>query len=282
MANILLKIAYDGSAFHGWQRQPADRTVQGVLEDALGGLLGGPAQLDGTSRTDAGVHALGQRATLRAGREGGGGRIPVDRIPLAVNPKLPPDVVVLEAEEMPEGFHARFSATAKTYVYRFAVLSPQALHSPHRALDSAPHPSQLFLRNYAYILKRPLNTSMMSEAAERLVGTHDFACFQAAGGTPRETTVRTVFGTDVRERTAVDVAGNEYGAIEFEVTGDGFLYNMVRIMAGTLAEIGLGGAEGAPAETMDRVIASCDRAFAGPTAPPQGLYLKEVFFREMG
>ena len=251
--NILLKIAYDGSGFHGWQRQPGERTVQGVLEEALGGILGVPFSLEGTSRTDAGVHALGQRATLR-----GSFGIPTGRIPLAAN-NLLSDVMVISAEEKPEGFHARFDAVGKTYVYRFAICPD----------------TPVFLRNYACLLKERPNTGNMAEAAKRIEGTHDFACFQSAGGTPRETTVRTVFAIDVREFTREDPAGGGHPEIEIAVTGDGFLYNMVRIIAGTLAEAGCG--KLAPKE-IDSIIASKDRSRAGATAPPQGLYLKEVFY----
>ena len=248
-----MRIAYDGSRFHGWQKQPGKRTVQGVLEEALERVCAVPVSLEGTSRTDAGVHALGQCATLR-----GNFGIPVERIPFAAN-NLLADAMILGAEEKPEGFHARFSAAGKTYVYRFAI--------------APPHP--VFLRNYASLLANAPNTGNMVEAAKYMEGTHDFACFQAAGGTPRETTVRTVFAVRVREGMGTDPGGNSYDTIEAEVTGDGFLYNMVRIMAGTLADVGFG--KLAPND-VNRMIASKDRKEAGPTAPPQGLYLREVYF----
>jgi len=256
-ANILLKVAYDGSGFHGWQRQPAQRTVQGVLEEAIGSLCNTPVRIEGTSRTDAGVHALGQRATLR-----GDFGIPTNRIPVAAN-NLLRDITVLGAEEKEEGFHARYSAVAKTYIYRFAVAPP----------------IPVFLKNYACLLAEGPNTDRMNDAAKRLRGTYDFACFQAAGGVLRETTVRTIFGAEVRKAKEKDLAGNEYDIVEIEVTGDGFLYHMVRIIAGTLASIGSGHI--APDE-IEGVIASRDRKRAGPTAPPQGLYLKEVFYDKAG
>jgi len=253
MTNILLKIAYDGSGFHGWQKQPGVRTVQGELEEKLDAVLRAPVSLEGTSRTDAGVHALGQCATLR-----GDFGIPTDRIPVAAN-NLLTDVCVLGAEEKPEGFHARFDAVGKTYCYRFAV-------SP---------PNEVFLRNYACLLANSPDLDNMSAAAARIEGTRDFACFQAAGGTERESTVRTIFSVRVSEGKGTDPAGVYYDTIAIEVTGDGFLYNMVRIIAGTLLEAGYG--KIAPAE-IDRIISAKDRAQAGPTAPPEGLYLKEVYY----
>jgi len=255
MNNILLTIAYDGSGFHGWQKQPGVRTVQGELEEKLDAVLRTPVFLEGTSRTDAGVHALGQSATLR-----GDFGVPTDRIPVAVN-NLLTDVRVLSAEEKPEGFHARFDAAGKTYSYRCAV-------SP---------PNGIFLRNYACLLAKSPNIDNMSKAAGYMEGTHDFACFQAAGGTERESTVRTIFSARVKEGKGTDPAGDCYDTVEIEVTGDGFLYNMVRIACGTLLEAGYG--KIAP-EEIENVISGRDRAGAGPTAPPEGLYLKKVFYDE--
>ena len=257
MRNILLTIAYDGSRFHGWQRQPGVRTVQGILDEALERITGGPVKLEGTSRTDAGVHAFGQRATLK-----GCFGIPAGRLPFALNNILQ-DVSILAAEEKPEGFHARFDAKGKTYIYRFAVAPSDA--------------GAVFLRGYACILKDRPNASMMSEAAKYITGTHDFACFQASGGLPRETTIRTVFGLNISETKKNDIAGNIYEEVEISVTGDGFLYNMVRIIAGTLEDVGFEKIR--PAE-IESIIASGDRARAGVTAPPQGLYLAKVHFDE--
>ena len=255
MSNILLKIAYDGSKFHGWQKQPEQRTVQGFLEEVLGKVCGTPVSLDGTSRTDAGVHALCQCATLR-GEFG----IPTEKIPVAAN-NLMKDVTILSAEEKPEGFHARFDAAGKTYLYRFAI-NPTIT---------------VFLRDYVYILAKRPNVVNMVEAARYMEGTHDFACFQAEGGTPRETTVRTIFNVSTREVSRMDSAGNAYDAVEIYVTGDGFLYNMVRIIAGTLVDVGFG--KIVP-ESIEGIIIGKDRSKAGPTVPPQGLYLKEIFFEK--
>jgi len=253
MNNILLKITYDGSKFHGWQRQPGQRTVQGELEEVLEKVCGIPVALEGSSRTDAGVHALGQCATFR-GEFG----IPVSKIPLAAN-NLLKDAEILFAEEKPDGFHARFSATGKTYLYRFAI-NPEV---------------KVFLHDYVYLLAKRPNVDNMLEAAKNMEGTHDFACFQAAGGNVRETTVRTIFETGLDQVTRTDSAGNMYEAVELCVTGDGFLYNMVRIIAGTLTDAGFSRIK---PKDISEIIASKDRSKAGPTAPPGGLYLKEVYF----
>ena len=254
-SNLLLKIAYDGSGFHGWQRQPGLRTVQGVLEEKLETVFHVPVLLEGTSRTDTGVHALGQCATLR-----GDFGIPFARIPLAAN-NLLSDIRILSAEEKPSGFHARFDAIGKTYIYRFAV-------SP---------PGEIFLRNYAYLLAKSPNIGNMSESAKYMEGTLDFASFQAAGGTERETTVRTLHSVRIKTGVGTDPSGGSYETVDIEVTGDGFLYNMVRIIAGTLLEAGFGRIS--PKE-IKNIITAKNRAKAGPTAPPQGLYLKEVYFGE--
>jgi tRNA pseudouridine38-40 synthase len=251
LRNILLTIAYDGSGFHGWQRQPAARTVQGVLEEALARVTGQDITLAGTSRTDAGVHALGQRATLR-----GDFGIPTDRIATAVN-NLTDDVKILHAEDRPEGFHARYDATGKTYVYRMTVLEGD---------DEKAQAQRIFLRKYRYLLKDVPNTDKMYEAAKAIEGQHDFASFRAAGGTSVESTVRTVHSIRIaREEKEISIA----------VTGDGFLYNMVRILAGTLLEVGRGTRD---ATGIGETLGARDRSRAGHTAPACGLYLKEVYF----
>lgn len=253
MRNILLKIEYDGTEFSGWQRQPQPevRTVQDELEETLSRLCGQKIQIDGTGRTDAGVHALAQCATF-SGEFG----IPTDRLVKAANDILADSrqkggpVRIISAEEVPEGFHARFSAEGKTYVYRI-----------YNAPDMP-----VFLRNYRYHVKKPLDTDAMRKAAAAFPGKRDFEAFMAMGSTPQETTVRTIFGVNIETR------GVE---IDISVTGDGFLYNMVRIIAGTLVDVGLGRI---PAEDVPGIIAGCDRQRAGHTAPPQGLYMAEVYF----
>lgn len=255
--NILLTISYDGTCFSGWQRQPDRRTVQGELEKALSFVTGQKVEINGTSRTDAGVHAIGQRASFK-----GCFGIPTERIPLAVNNLLAGaqgsgyscgDIRITAAEEMPADFHARFDSKGKTYRY---------------LIRCGDHPD-VFSRNYCCQIKQSLDIEAMRKAAALIEGTHDFACFQAAGGTPRETTVRTVYDLTIQE-TAPDT-------IAIEVTGDGFLYNMVRIIAGTLMEVGYGRKK--PEEIAD-ILASGDRQKAGHTAPPQGLYLVEIYYNE--
>lgn len=252
--NFLLTIEYDGTGFSGWQRQPDKPTVQGTLEKALSAVLGREIRVNGTSRTDAGVHAYGQRASFR-GEFG----IPADKLAFAVNNRLaggmkgkniPGPVRITEVKEMPLDFHARFDAKGKTYIYRIRNCSVP----------------DVFQRNYCYQIPQSLDVQAMAAAAELITGTHDFACFQASGGNERETTVRTVYQLEVlREGQDVYLA----------VTGDGFLYNMVRIITGTLVEAGLGKRDPA---SVAAVIESGDRKNAGHTAPPQGLYLKKIYY----
>lgn len=248
--NILLTIQYDGSGFSGWQIQPGSRTVQGDIQSCLGRICGAPVKINGTSRTDAGVHALGQRATfcLETG-------IPVERLKPVMNSMLPGDIKITEAVEMPEDFHARFNSKGKKYIYRIMNLAEK----------------DVFKRNFYYYVDRELDIEKMREAASRIVGTHDFECFMAMGSTPQKTTVRTIYSYEI------ETAERENGAkeIELAVSGDGFLYNMVRIMTGTLVEIGLGKKK---PEDIDRMIETGKRSLAGHTAPPQGLYLAEVFY----
>ena len=252
--NFLLTIEYDGSEFSGWQRQPDRRTVQGELERALSKVCGGSVQINGSSRTDAGVHGLGARASFR-GEYG----IPTDRLKLAANNILAGgknlaaqigDVRILDVQEMPLEFHARFDAKGKKY--RYVILN-----------DSN---QDIFRRKYCYQIAKPLDMEAMRRAAEHIVGTHDFACFQSAGGQERETTVRTVYSLELFQK------GSD---IWIEIAGDGFLYNMVRIIAGTLVEVGLGYRK--PGDLAE-IIESKDRKQAGHKAPAEGLYLVEVYY----
>ncbi len=252
--NILLTIEYDGSCFSGWQRQPKARTAQGELERVLSKLCACEISVNGTSRTDAGVHALGQRASFK-----GNFGIPTDRIMGAANNLLAGgqnaqnavgDMRITEVREMPMDFHARFDSKGKTYRY---------------VISNGEEPD-IFRRNYCCYVAKPLTLEKMKKAAEQIVGTHDFRCFQAAGGNERLTTVRTIHKLDIHQ---------EGKDVIIEVTGDGFLYNMVRIMAGTLIEVGLG--KKSP-EDIPKIIESKDRQKAGHTAPAGGLYLMEIFY----
>lgn len=255
MANVLIKIEYDGSQFSGWQKQPKNRTVQGEIEHVLRYIAMEAVPIHGTSRTDAGVHALGQCASFEWNCN-----MPVEKLPEVMNRRFgaggtgrsgaPGDIRILSAEVMPEDFHARYSCRGKTYRY---------------IIDKT---GDIFRRHYAYMCPEAgdLDIVKMRAAAEHIVGTHDFKCFETSGGTPRETTVRTISSLSIEETER---------EIIIEITGDGFLYNMVRIIVGTLCEIGLGKRS---ADDVPGMIESRSRANAGFTAPPQGLYLKEIYF----
>ena len=253
--NVLIKIEYDGTDFSGWQIQPHARTVQGEIEHVLRYIAGHDIHIHGTSRTDSGVHALGQCASFDWDCP-----MPVEKLPEVMNRRFgaggtgrsgaPGDIRILSAEVMDEGFHARYSCRGKTYRY---------------VIDKT---GDIFLRKRAfqYPGAEELDTDAMREAASHITGTHDFKCFETAGGTPRESTVRTISALEISEDDA---------SVTIEITGDGFLYNMVRIIAGTLVEVGDGRRK---AEDLPLIIESRDRANAGFTAPPQGLYLKEIYF----
>ncbi len=291
--SVLLTIEYDGTGFSGWQRQPEARTVQGTVERVLTDLIGEPVTIDGVSRTDAGVHALNQKAVFRADL-----RIPLEKLAKVVNDRLQGrpetrtengDIRIAGAEEVPDGFSLRQHVAGKTYRYSIR----NACEMP------------VFDRNYRYHIRQSLDVLRMREAAEYIRGTHDFSCFQAAGGEPGKTTVRTISDITIREepvqsiapggedpelsrQSAGDPAGHpadsaanscEPRDIHIDITGDGFLYNMVRIIAGTLVEAGLG--KRAP-EDIKETIESRDRAKAGHTAPPQGLCLMKVFLTGSG
>ena len=254
--NILITIEYDGSDFCGWQIQPNVRTVQGDLEKVLTRVCGAPVKLNGTSRTDAGVHALGQRASFK-----GSYGIPPDKIAEAANNILAGgrktassvgDVKITDVKEVPADFHARFSSRGKKY--RYVIYNGGNV--------------DIFRRNYCYQVMAKLDTDSMNKACSYIKGTHDFAVFQASGGPKKKTTVRTVHSLDVF-RKGEDVI--------IEITGDGFLYNMVRIITGTLVEVGLGKRQ--PQDVRD-MIDSKDRKQAGHTAPPEGLYLVEVYYEQ--
>ena len=253
--NVLIKIEYDWTYFSGWQIQPKARTVQGEIEHVLKYIANADVHIHGTSRTDAGVHALGQCASFDWESP-----MPVEKLPEVMNRRFgaggtgrsgaPGDIRILSADVMPEGFHARYSCRGKTYRY---------------LIDKT---GDIFLRHTAfqYPGAESLDIGAMKQAAALICGTNDFKCFETAGGTPRESTVRTV--------SALSIEADDK-QITFEITGDGFLYNMVRIIIGTLVEVGDGRKQ---ASDIPDIIESRDRGRAGFTAPPQGLYLKEIYF----
>jgi len=237
-------VQYDGTDYAGFQVQPDQRTVQQELEDALARLLGETVRVTAASRTDAGVHALGQVVSFATESA-----IPAERIPRALSDLLPVAVSCVAAEDCPPSFHPRFEARSKLYTYRIL----------NRATPSP------FICRYAWHVPDALDVGAMREGAGYVVGTHDFAAFRAAGSAVRDTR-RTVSRLDVE--TDADI-------IEARIEGDGFLYMMVRIIIGTLAEVGRG--RMSPAE-VGEIIAGRDRHSAGPTAPPQGLCLVRVTY----
>jgi tRNA pseudouridine38-40 synthase len=248
--HICLVVEYDGTALCGWQRQANGPTVQGHLEAALGKLLAHEARVVGASRTDAGVHARGQVASFRTERP-----IPVHGIRRGLNSLLPPAIAIADAAEVPDDFHPRFSATGKHY--RYLVLTRRE-RSPR-------------LRDRAWHRPGALDLAAMRQAGAALIGEHDFAAFRAAGCTARRT-VRRI------DEIAIDVAidpaePGSPGLLAFDVRGNAFLRNMVRIVVGTLVEVGAGRR---PVEQVSEILASRDRTRAGITAPPQGLELVSV------
>lgn len=244
---IRITLAYDGTDYVGWQRQSEGVSVQGLLEDALRPIEGAAVTVQGAGRTDAGVHALGQVASFRLTAS-----IETETVARALNAVLPPDVRVLDAREASDDFHARFSATGKTYEYRI-VNGPVA--SP-------------FVRRYVWHVIPRINLAAMRTASQVLVGTHDFAAFQGAG-TSVASSERTVRRLEWRGGEEAD------NPLVMEIEGDGFLRHMVRNIAGTLVEIGLGRW---PAGDMHRILTSRDRHQAGTTAPPSGLFLTRVLY----
>jgi tRNA pseudouridine38-40 synthase len=242
--NFRLLLEYDGAGFAGWQVQPGPhRTVQGVVQAAVARITSQRVRVVGSGRTDAGVHAEGQVASVAVDTALG-----ADRLRLALNGVLPPDVAVLEASIAPAGFDARRDARSK--VYRYAVWNGP-IRSPLRA-------------SRALCLQRRLDLPALRAAAEAVVGTHDFAGFQAAGSNVR-TTERTLL--------RVEVAGEAGGAVELWFEGTGFLRHMVRNLAGTLLEIGSGRRD---PSAMTAILAARDRRLAGPTAPAHALTLIRV------
>lgn len=256
--NVAICVEYDGSSYFGWQKQPDRRTVQGEIEAMLTDFFDEEITVNGSGRTDAGVHALAQVANFnidtamptanmkrafndslmyRDFREGGVGSVAPVRIKWA--------------KDVADGFHARFSARGKKYIYRIRTESDLSV----------------FDRNYVYHVMQELDLDSMKRASAYLVGEHDFSAFMSAGAQPMDSYVREIF--DINVECAFD------DEIRISVTGSGFLYNMVRIITGTLVDIGKGKI---PADEMRFILESRDRKNAGHTAPPQGLYLAEVYY----
>ena len=247
---ILLTVEYDGSAYAGWQRQINGLAVQQVLEEALTRACGHSVSVTGASRTDAGVHASCQKAHFDTVCS-----IPPDKFCFVLNTMLPRDIRVRDSQEVPPAFHARFLTSGKTYLYR---------------IWNARHDSAL-RRNTHWHVPVPLDEQKVMRALQDLTGTHDFAAFQAAGGTAK-TTLRTIHEASLS--TCASPFGKEW---VLTVRGNAFLYNMVRIIAGTAAEIGLGKKA---QDAFARAFVTLDRLELGMTAPARGLELYEVTYPE--
>lgn len=247
MKRVKIVVAYDGTNYCGWQVQPNGITVEEVLNRSLSNLLGEKIEVMGASRTDSGVHSLGNVAVFDTNT-----RMPADKIAFALNQRLPEDIVVQGSCEVPSDWHPRYQESTKTYEYR--ILN-RTFRMPTRRLDT-------------YFYHYPLDVEQMSEAASYLVGTHDFASFCAANAQVKST-VRTIYSC---------TAQKENGIITIRVTGNGFLYNMVRIIAGTLIEVGAG--KRRPEEIKD-ILAAENRDAAGPTAPAQGLTMMGIEYKQI-
>lgn len=237
--NIRLTISYDGSDYHGWQIQPGKKTIQGVLTEAIQNLIGAEVTVHGASRTDAGVSALGQVALIQIDSP-----IPTENLTEAITDRLPPDIAVTEAVEVPLGFD--LTGAVKSKLYRYTIFTGQ----PRPVLEI----------RHCWHLPAQLDTAAMAQAAKKLVGKKDFKSFAAAAD-KRENSVRTIFRCDV---TAED------DWVYIDVEGDAFLYNMVRNIVGTLVEIGIGRW---PPEKIKEILEAKDRNAAGPIAPAAGLCL---------
>lgn len=247
---IDLELAYDGTAYCGWQWQSNGRSIYQRLDAALSQLFPRPYSLLGASRTDAGVHALGQRAHLLLNAPC---NIPLNKLHLPINARLPDDIAVIAARAAPAGFHPINDATSKTYLY-------QIYH------NNAPNP---LIHNQSLFVptgKSPLNIAAMQEALPFFIGEHDFAAFCAAGSSVKST-VRTVYSLELLQ---------EGKMITLRITGNGFLYNMVRIITGTLIEVGLGKT---PPSSIPSIILSKDRTKAGRTAAARGLILSKIHYK---
>jgi len=246
--HIRLVVEYDGSQLHGWQRQHNARTVQQYLEEALAKLLTHEAPVVAASRTDAGVHARGQVASFRTERD-----IPLHGVRRGLNSLLPETIAIRDAREVPDDFHARFSATGKHY--RYTILA-----RPERSPR---------WRDYAWHHPEPLDVAAMEVASRALVGEHDFAAFRSAGCAAK---------TTLRRVDSIALTPLPSHLLEIDIRGNAFLRQMVRIIVGTLAEVGTGKR---PAGQVAEILASLDRTQAGITAPPQGLELIEVRYDGM-
>jgi tRNA pseudouridine38-40 synthase len=256
MRTLKVAVEYDGTGYCGWQRQRGSAaagppSVQATLERAIAEVAGEPVPVTGAGRTDAGVHALGQVASFATTS-----RIPAARFPAALNAHLPPDVRVVAAEDVPEGFHARYDAVARTY--RYEILN-------------RPGPPAL-LRGLVYHVPEPLDVGAMRRAAAPLAGSHDFVAYRGVGS-PTRTTICRVGALAVSAADGDLAAGGPGARVSIVITADRFLRHMVRMITGTLIRVGLGRLS---VEAPEAFLADPDNRRTGPTAPPHGLYLVRI------
>ena len=244
MRNIKLTIEYDGKEFNGWQKQPNKLNIQGTIEQAIKSITGEDVELNASGRTDAGVHALGQVANFKTNSQ-----IPIEKFAIAINSKLKRSIVIKKAEEVDAMFHSRLSCKKKTYRY---------------VINNSEEGTAIY-RNLETHIPQKLDVEKMKQAVKYFEGEHDFKAFKASG-TSSKSSVRTIYEANVY---------NESDKIYIELTGNGFLYNMVRIIAGTLVEVGFGKIE--PSQIKE-IIKSEKRENAGKTLPPNGLYLLRVMY----
>lgn len=246
MKRVMLTVAYDGTGYHGWQLQPNVITVESVLNEKLSELFGEEIRVIGASRTDTGVHALGNIAVFDTNA-----RMPAEKVSYALNQRLPEDIRIQKSIEVPIDFHPRHQNSRKTYEYK--ILNREF-----------PQPIQRLYAHFTYV---PLDIERMQKAADYFVGEHDYKSFCSVN-TVAETTVRTIYALTVEKQDEM---------ITIRVTGSGFLYNMVRIIAGTLMEVGRGNLE---PENIPDILNSLDRTKAGPTAPACGLTLVKYQYED--
>ena len=244
MRNIKLTIEYDGKDFNGWQKQPNKLNIQGTIEQAIKAVTGEDVELNASGRTDAGVHAIGQVANFKTES-----KIPIEKFAIAINSRLKKSIVIKKAEEVDERFHSRLNCKKKTYRY---------------VINNSEEGSAIY-RNLETHIPQKLNVSKMSEAVKYFEGEHDFKAFKASG-TSSKSSVRTIYEAKVYQNDE---------KIFIELTGNGFLYNMVRIIAGTLVDVGIGKIK---PEQITEIINSGNREMAGKTLPPNGLYLVKVMY----
>ena len=242
MRNIKLTIEYDGKDFNGWQKQPNKLNIQGTIEQAIKSITGEEVELNASGRTDAGVHALGQVANFKTNSQ-----IPIEKFAMAINSKLKKSIIIKKAEEVDERFHSRLNCKKKTYRY---------------IINNSPEGTAIYRYLETHIPQK-LNFEKMKQALKYFEGEHDFKAFKASG-TSSKNSIRTIYETNIYE--------NE-DRIIIELTGNGFLYNMVRIIVGTLVEVGMGKIE--PSQ-IENILKEGKRENAGKTLPPNGLYLLEV------